>query len=84
MTALNSRYKHIGQVGGVYTVPAFRQKGYSMKCMIQYIHDCKKHHKLERLILFTSENNFKAQSLYKKLEFEIIGKFALFFGSHVE
>jgi len=81
---LTARYKNIGQVGGVYTLPEMRRKGYSNKCMIQFINDCKTVHNLDKLILFTDRKNRAAQNLYESLGFKMIGEYALLFGTHTE
>ena len=42
----NTKYKDIGQIGGVFTLPEKRCKGYSKLCMRQLISDSKKVHQL--------------------------------------
>ena len=78
--AYNIKYKNIGQIGGVFTPPEKRRKGYSKLCMKQLIIDSRAVHQLNTLILFTNENNIAAQSLYKSLGFKQIGYFGLIFG----
>ena len=73
------RYKDIGQIGGVFTIPEKRYKGYSKLCMKQLLIDSKKIHKLNTLILFTGENNIAAQNLYESLGFQKIDDFGLIF-----
>lgn len=79
--AYNTKYKDIGQMGGVFTIPEQRGKGYSTLCMKQIIPDSKKVHQLNSLILFTGEKNIPAQKLYKSLGFKQLGDFGLIFGS---
>jgi predicted GNAT family acetyltransferase len=70
----------LGQVGGVYTVPSFRQKGYSRSVMQQLLLDAKEIHQIRKMIIFTGDQNFPAQKLYTSLGVSKIGFFALLFG----
>jgi predicted GNAT family acetyltransferase len=79
--ALNARYARMGQVGGVYTVPERRRRGWSRAVMHELLGDSIRLHGLERLILFTGERNTAARALYRSLGFETIGEFALLFGA---
>lgn len=78
---LNAKALDLGQVGGVYTAPSFRRRGYSKLVMQQLLSDAKKLHKIRKLIIFTGENNFPAQKLYNSLGVSQLGYFALLFGS---
>ncbi len=78
---LNAKALDLGQVGGVYTAPNFRQKGYSKSVMCQLLLDAKELHSLRKLIIFTGEKNVAAQKLYISLGVKQIGNFALLFGS---
>ncbi|MCB9024775.1 MAG: GNAT family N-acetyltransferase [Bdellovibrionaceae bacterium] len=80
--AYNTRYKNIGQIGGVYTPPEERRKGYSKLCIKKLIKDSVDIHKLDTLILFTGEKNYAAQSLYEVLGFKQMGYFGLIFGEN--
>lgn len=80
---LNAKALDLGQVGGVYTVPSFRQRGYSRSVMQQLLLDAKELHKIRKLIIFTGEQNFPAQKLYNSLEVSQVGYFALLFGDAV-
>lgn len=77
---LNAKALDLGQVGGVYTAPSFRQKGYSRSVMQQLLFDAKELHKIRKIIIFTGEKNFPAQMLYNSLGVSPIGYFALLFG----
>jgi predicted GNAT family acetyltransferase len=77
MACLNAVYKRLGQVGGVYTVPARRGFGFSRATMNALLADSVQVHGLERLILFTGEHNEAARHIYKTLGFSTIGDFAL-------
>ncbi len=80
---LNAKALDLGQVGGVYTVPSLRQRGYSKSVMQQLLLDAKEIHKIRKLIIFTGEQNFPAQKLYKSLGVSQIGYFALLFGDTI-
>lgn len=81
--ALNACYKNLGQVGGVYTPPEYRRKGFSKKCMQKLLYDCKNLHGLEKIILFTGENNIPAQRVYEAIGFEKIGRYGMYFGQEI-
>jgi ribosomal protein S18 acetylase RimI-like enzyme len=79
--ALNAAYGRVGQVGGVYTRPADRKKGFARAAMRQLVEDCTEEHRFEKLILFTEEDNLPARRLYDSLGFEAVGAFGLLLGS---
>jgi predicted GNAT family acetyltransferase len=78
---LNAVYERMGQVGGVYTIPARRQSGLATAVMRTLLADCVGELELEKLMLFTGEENFAARRLYEALGFSRIGEFALLFGT---
>ena len=69
-----------GQVGGVYTLPAMRRKGLVKTLMLQLMYDAKVKRNLDRMVLCTGEDNFRARQLYEGLGFKKIGYFGLLFG----
>ena len=77
---LNAKALDLGQVGGVYTAPIFRQKGYCKLVMQQLLRDAKEMHKIRKMIIFTKEHNFPAQKLYSSLGASQVGYFALLLG----
>ncbi len=81
---LNAKALDLGQVGGVYTTPSFRKKGYSKSVMQQLLLDAKKLHSIRKLIIFTGEKNFAAQKLYNALGVQHIGYFSLLFGRSMD
>lgn len=81
MADLSSNTSDLGQVGGVYTLPEYRRKGYSRAVMQHLINDCKENHKIGKLIIYTSETSFAAQDLYKSLGCKEEGFYTLLFGS---
>ena len=78
---LNAKALDLGQVGGVYTIPSCRQKGYSKSVMYQLLLDAKNLHSIRKLIIFTGKNNVPAQKLYISLGVKQVGYFALLFGA---
>ncbi len=79
--ALNAAYGSVGQVGGVYTRPADRQKGLARAAMLELMRASVVLHRFEKLILFTGEENQAARRLYERLGFEASGAFGLLLGS---
>jgi predicted GNAT family acetyltransferase len=78
--ALNACIEGVGQVGGVYTPPEHRRRGYSRAVMQRLFADAAGPLGLHTLILFTGEGNVEAQRMYEQLGFERIGHFGLIFG----
>lgn len=76
----NAKALNLAQVGGVYTSPPFRRHGYSKAVMHQLIADAKGPLQIDKLIIFTEENNLPARQLYESLGTSLVGYFALFFG----
>jgi len=81
---LNALYKHIGQVGGVYTVPEKRGLGFSTTTMMTLMADSVRVHGLRRLVLFTGDHNRAARRVYDRLGFATIGDFALLMCEPIE
>lgn len=77
---LNAKAMDLGQVGGVFTVPQHRKKGFSSAVMRQLMHDAKHLHSLRKLIIFTGEDNVSARKVYESLGVAAIGNYALLFG----
>ena len=57
-----------------------RRTGLSRAVMGALISDLRRVHRLEKLFLFTCEDNRPARRLYESLGFEQFGHFGLFFG----
>lgn len=72
----------IGQIGDVFTIPEMRKRGLAKKLVYQLILDGKINKHLEKVILFTGEDNYAAIRLYENIGFKRIGYFGLFFGGH--
>ncbi len=78
---LNAKASDVGQLGGVYTDPNFRKKGYSKAVIHKLLWDIKTLHNIRKLVIFTGEKNFSAQKLYESFSAIQVGHFALLFGS---
>ncbi len=81
IAALNAVYGHLGQVGGVYSRPEDRRQGLSRAVMRSVLADSRRHHRFDRLVLFTGEDNAAARRLYESLGFEAGSAFGIFLGS---
>jgi len=81
---LNAKAADLGQVGGVFTVPQHRKKGFSSAVMRQLMHDAKHLHNLRKLIIFTGEDNISARKVYESLGVAAIGNYALLFGDRLK
>lgn len=77
---LNAKTDTVGQVGGVFTHPSYRNQGFAKRLLDNLIHDCFHLHGLTTLILFTNEENIPAQKVYQSLGFSHIGYFAILCG----
>lgn len=81
---LNAGYQGIGQVGGVYTRPAYRRLGIGQQVM----HELMRHHEqrsgLQEVVLFTAERNQVAHAFYEAMGFSQRGRFGLLFRQRAE
>lgn len=78
IAGLNAEYGRIGQIGGVYSRPEDRRKGFARAAMRALMTDVR--HRFERLVLFTADDNVGAQRLYASLGFQSGGSFGIFLG----
>lgn len=81
MADLNAKAFDLGQLGGVYTDPKFRQRGYSKSVLYKILEDIKNIHHIRKLIIFTGEKNMPAQKLYESVGVNKMGHYALLFGN---
>jgi len=82
MAAYTAYVNKTGVIGGVYTLPEKRRQGYSQALIYQLLLDGKINKKMDKVILFTGEDNIPAVKLYEGLGFERIGYFGLLFGEY--
>ncbi len=76
MSAFNATIAEAVQVGGVYTPPALRGRGYGRAVVAASLRDA--HAKgAQRAILFTDDDNFAAQTAYRSLGFQRVGDWGL-------
>ena len=80
LVGITAMHDTIAQIGGVFTVPHHRRGGLSRDVMTQVMRDAHGLQGLERLFLFTGEENGPARRMYESLGFESFGHFGLFFG----
>jgi predicted GNAT family acetyltransferase len=80
LAELNAKAFDVGQLGGVFTHPDFRRRGFSKAVLQHLLSDAKEIHKLRKLVLFTDVNNSPARKLYEALQADVVGHFALLFG----
>lgn len=78
IVGLNASTENVGQVGGMFTILKSRQRGMAKETMLHLMKDARDIHKLNRLILFTGDDNFGAQVLYQHLGFKEVGYYGLF------
>jgi RimJ/RimL family protein N-acetyltransferase len=75
-TDFNATLPDVVQVGGVYTPPALRRRGYAQSVVAASLVDARASG-VRRAILFTDGANPSSTSAYRKLGFETIGTYAL-------
>ena len=75
-TSFNAAIKEAVQVGGVYTPPELRGKGYGRAAVAASLLGARESG-VGQSILFTEEDNFAAQRAYEAIGFKQIGQFRL-------
>ena len=76
MTAFNTATTEVVQVGGVYTPPAKRSKGYGRTAVAASLLDAR-NESVQTGILFTGVTNYPAQKAYEALGFNHIGDYRI-------
>jgi predicted GNAT family acetyltransferase len=76
MSGFNTAIAEAVQVGGVYTPPALRRRGYGRCVVAASLLDARAEG-VSQAILFTGEANLPAQRVYTALGFEPIGDYRL-------
>lgn len=74
--AFNAQLPDVVQLGGVWTPPEFRNRGYA-RCVVAGALFNAKETGIEQAILFTSKKNYAAQNSYRSLGFQAIGEYGL-------
>ncbi|HOU12400.1 MAG TPA: GNAT family N-acetyltransferase [Anaerolineae bacterium] len=75
-SAFNTRLREAVQIGGVWTPPEYRRRGYARCVVAQSLLDARAEG-VEKAILFTGEDNLAAQKAYTSLGFRHIGDYHL-------
>lgn len=75
-SAFNATLPDCVQIGGVYTPPALRRRGYGRAAVATSLVDARAEG-VERAILFTDKQNIGVQLAYESLGFRIIGEYGL-------
>jgi RimJ/RimL family protein N-acetyltransferase len=76
MTGFNAQARGVAQVGGVFTPPALRGRGYARAAVAASL-ELARGRGVTRSILFTGETNQAAQRAYLALGYDVIGDFGL-------
>lgn len=76
-SAFNSRIWEAVQIGGVWTPPEFRGRGYARCVVAQSLLDARDEG-VQMAILFTDEDNIPAQKAYTSFGFRLAGDYYLF------
>jgi len=76
LSAFNARLPAIVQVGGVYTPPEWRGRGYA-RCAVAGSLLAMRQAGAERAVLFTEEKNAAARAAYEALGFRVVGDYGL-------
>jgi ribosomal protein S18 acetylase RimI-like enzyme len=76
MTGFNAQARGIVQVGGVYTPPPLRSRGYARAAVAGSL-KLARAQGATRSVLFTSEENQAAQAAYRGLGYRVTGDFGL-------
>ena len=75
-SSFNAAIREAVQVGGVWTPPELRGRGYGRSVVAASLLDARAH-SVERAILFTGEENVPAQKAYQALGFRRIGDYGI-------
>lgn len=75
-TAFNTATKEAVQVGGVWTPPEFRRRGYARAAVAVSLQDARADG-VPKAILFTGNDNLAAQKAYEALGFRHIGDYCI-------
>jgi predicted GNAT family acetyltransferase len=80
MIGIIALHETTAQIGGVFTPTDMRRRGYSRAVLARLLQDARQIHGLDRIFLFTGEENVAARMLYESIGFTRFGHFGLFFG----
>jgi predicted GNAT family acetyltransferase len=80
MIGIIALHEATAQIGGVFTPTDMRRRGYSRAVLVRLLHDARHIHRLDRIFLFTGDENVAARALYEALGFTRVGHIGMFFG----
>lgn len=73
--AINAHGKNCVQLGGIFTLPEFRKKGFAKKMLLLF---CKKYCRYgKKIIIFVKKTNFAANKLYNSCGFRKIDNYKI-------
>lgn len=73
--AINAHGKNCVQLGGIFTIPEFRKKGFAKKLLLSF---CKKYCSHgKKIVLFVKKTNLAANELYKSCGFRKIDDYKI-------
>ena len=75
--AYNAKNEDSGQIGGVFTLPLFRGKGFAMGPMVKLIRAASSESSMKELILFTDPPTSAPGRLYTKLGFKPVDHYSM-------
>ncbi len=64
---LNAKTKEIAQLGSVFTLPSYRNKGLATKTVQKALFDCNTIHAMRKMVIFTDRSNIAARKIYESL-----------------
>lgn len=76
IAAYNSQTDSSAQIGGVYTPPGFRGRGFSQKTMERLIYDSKAVPGLEELVLYTGDETTVPARVYLRVGFVPVDRYS--------
>ena len=76
-SSFNARIKEAVQIGGVWTPPELRNRGYGRSAVAASLLEARSEG-VEKAILFTGGDNIPAQKAYTSLGFQPIGRYRIF------
>lgn len=75
--AINARGKNCVQLGGIFTVPELRKRGFAKKLLLSF---CKKYcERGKKTVLFVKKTNLAANELYKRCGFRKIDEYKIIY-----
>lgn len=78
MSSFNTQLAEAVQIGGVYTPPAWRGRGYARAAVAQSLLDAR-HAGARTAILFTGDDHVAADRAYRALGFRVVGDYAIIY-----